>query len=677
MLRHRLPLLPVLIAIITGIVVVRYIHITYTIELTCIVFATICFFRRAVYPLILTLACLAGCLSYNLSQPEYPDQIVENKECYWLATIKKTGYYNSGQRLVIDIDSVYTEDKGYDVKNCNAYLYLNEFDTPFEAFQKIFFKGKLTPLKFDPELPGDYDFTFSSKNNNIIGQFYSNTASVTAIRNVNSIYKWSYNLRLNCEDLIEHSGVSTDCGEFLNAILMGDSKGLSTNQREIYVSAGVAHILALSGTHVAIIGTLIFILLMPLRRIGLRNTVYLTVIAGLWFYAMLTGLSPSVSRSVIMITIIYLAKMTGRRSNGLNALFFAAIAILLFSPNSLFMPSFQLSFCAVGSLLVFGKYIIRLRMSHKIAGYFIYGSLSTIAALLGTALIAAYHFHQFPVYSVLANFPAAILLPILITCGIVIMLTGSIIVPPTLVIGFTDRCHEMLMTACSFFANCPNAVIENITVEPIIFLPYLFFLIFLYLIFTSKRKFMYVAASIITLILCVPFIRITSQSIDSALYIYGNSRDTEIIACSKGLSMHLSVHQPVSDYTKLKSLERRHPNFLVIHGSTKFCSTQDINSSHQISFSNQILKIGDINTAIVNSLEDLIDFSTLLPIDYCLICCGFDDKAFSQFISRTAIGKIILPRELHINQIRRYIEFCEKNGIEYISLRESKFWLNF
>ena len=144
--------------------------------------------------------------------------------------------------------------------------------------------------------------------------------------------------------------VGGDEGEFLKGILIGERSGLSPSLRESFMRSGTAHVLAVSGSNVAVLAGVLFLLLEFLRT-GRRWRIALTC-ACIVFYMMLTGGQPPVVRAGVMAIIVLLAGVVQERPHVLNSLGVAASAILLFDPRQLFDVGFQLSFAAVFSIVL-------------------------------------------------------------------------------------------------------------------------------------------------------------------------------------------------------------------------------------------------------------------------------------------------------------------------------------
>lgn len=204
-------------------------------------------------------------------------------------------------------------------------------------------------------------------------------------------------------------GFSGDEFAVLSALTVGYKEELSEDLRETYQVAGVSHILALSGMHIAVLWGLLCWILRPLDRSCLLRWVKCGIIVLLlWTFAFLVGLPPSVIRAVVMCMLMTAARAAGERTLSLNTLSVAAFFMLLYNPFYLFDTGFQLSFLAVLSILFIYPVISRYwRVRHPVPRY-IWGIVAvSLAAQLGTAPVVIYKFAYFPVYFLPANLVVA------------------------------------------------------------------------------------------------------------------------------------------------------------------------------------------------------------------------------------------------------------------------------
>ena len=162
--------------------------------------------------------------------------------------------------------------------------------------------------------------------------------------------------RLRClqwrQQLLAHyeaQGLEGEQYAVVAAMTLGDKSALTKDVREVYAVTGAAHVLALSGLHLGIIYALLSLLVVGRRWQMLSQ---LVCILGIWAFAFLVGLSASVVRSAIMLTVYALLSLGHRDKMSLNTLAFTAILMLVVSPRSLFDIGFQLSFMAVASILL-------------------------------------------------------------------------------------------------------------------------------------------------------------------------------------------------------------------------------------------------------------------------------------------------------------------------------------
>jgi competence protein ComEC len=243
-----------------------------------------------------------------------------------------------------------------------------------------------------------------------------------------------------------------DGGALVSAVTTGEKSSLSDDAREAFAVTGLAHLLSISGTHFGLFSVILFgIFLFLIRRLPYRVlqrlTIYLTpsqaaALLCIPFMLMYLGISggkvPAV-RSFVMISLFLAGLLLGRKGFWLNSLFFAAFVLVLWDPAVLLSLSFQLSFIAV---LFIGFTVERKKEEGRgedvaPGGAFFLGNSAklTLAAFLGTAPLAAYHFHLLPVISPLSNLLVApligfILVPLSLFSAFAFMATGIYIFAP-------------------------------------------------------------------------------------------------------------------------------------------------------------------------------------------------------------------------------------------------------
>ncbi len=219
-------------------------------------------------------------------------------------------------------------------------------------------------------------------------------------------------------DNFRQAGLEEEPLALVSALVLGYKDLMEAEQRQAFSSAGVAHILAVSGMHVSILFLLLDKLLFFIKpgRAGLCFKQSL-LMALLWFYSFVTGMSASVLRAVLMCSVSALGLCLGKRSNSWNILAFSAFVLLIVNPCYLLDVSFQLSFVAVASILLFLPQAVfylgvitersappaRKGIKDKIVGIYRDTLLLSLVAQLGTAPLSVLYFNQFPQYFLLGN----------------------------------------------------------------------------------------------------------------------------------------------------------------------------------------------------------------------------------------------------------------------------------
>lgn len=168
-----------------------------------------------------------------------------------------------------------------------------------------------------------------------------------------AIRLWASGLKERFSDYLATLLPDGDELSILRALAIGDKSGIGRGLKADYRASGAMHLLALSGLHVGIIYGITALVLRPLGGSrparGLRSAVTL---AFLWLFALVSGLSPSIFRAVMMITLYELSDRFSGERDGLAALAASALIAALLDPESPRDIGFQLSYAAMISIFV-------------------------------------------------------------------------------------------------------------------------------------------------------------------------------------------------------------------------------------------------------------------------------------------------------------------------------------
>ena len=215
-------------------------------------------------------------------------------------------------------------------------------------------------------------------------------------------------LRLRMGTILDQLLSPQDAGIY-RALLTGDKSAMDEDIRSLYQENGIAHILAVSGLHLSILGLGVYELL---RRFG-RSKAASGIVAALLIvaYGILTGCSGSALRAVLMLLLRFLGATVGRSYDMLTAMAAAALFLLWKEPFMLFSAGFQLSFLAV--LAIGLSHALPAPKHPLLAGLWLsfYLQLLTLPVIL-------FHYFRFPLYGIFLNLIVLPLMGCVIYSGI-------------------------------------------------------------------------------------------------------------------------------------------------------------------------------------------------------------------------------------------------------------------
>ena len=247
-------------------------------------------------------------------------------------------------------------------------------------------------------------------------------------------------LQLQLYQRLADTGLKGDELATVGALTLGYKEDIDPEVKRHFQASGAAHVLAVSGLHTGILyGVLLWFLTIGGRfkpmhenQTG-RCAISLIIIVFMWGYAWLTGLTPSVVRAVLMVTIFEVGRMVYRQAFSLNTIAAAAVLILLVRPSDLFSVSFQLSFSATAAIVLMAqegeKALHRHKWLHTWKGRVLSWALGIIiislAAQLGTLPITMFYFKQVSTYFLLTNLIVLPIATFLVPCGLICIGLGG------------------------------------------------------------------------------------------------------------------------------------------------------------------------------------------------------------------------------------------------------------
>ncbi len=270
-----------------------------------------------------------------------------------------------------------------------------------------------------PVLPGSFDYARYAFFNDIDGIGY-------AMGNVKVIQRSDINTFSTIAKLKEvisksfYDNMEAKNAAIASALFLGNTKKIDINTYDNIRISGIAHLLAISGMHVALVAGIIFFtssiifskIYNPFVKINNKKISAIITICFSYFYLLIANAPISAQRAFTMTTLFLIGILIDRETNPVRTIGFAALIILLITPEALLSASLQMSFSACLSLIYGFKLLKKIPLfcfnsntstTTKFFSYFLSIILASIFATLATSIFIMFHFKNFSTYSLLTN----------------------------------------------------------------------------------------------------------------------------------------------------------------------------------------------------------------------------------------------------------------------------------
>ena len=427
-------------------------------------------------------------------------------------------------------------------------------------------RGVWSAPRIDTPLPGTDDLSWYYYTHGISALCYVTDDSIAVTGQSHSLY---YTLRRqipHIRDAVDDSGLSPQAASFVTALLTGDSSGLDDDDRDRLSAAGISHIMALSGMHVALIILFVTLLLCPLDVVGKRHYRLLLTIAVVWIYAAATGLGASVVRASVMATMYMTARMCQLRHSGINGLCAAAIVILTCDPMQLFQPGFQLSFAAVTAILLLARPLNPVDPRHVVQYKCAEAILVPVSAVIGTGVAGAYYFHRFAPLFIISNIPVAILLPQLFIASLVSVICIQCGLDAHAAVSVTQTLYEAIDGIAAYSSLSDGSLFDRIYISGATAIAsYMAIAALCTLVATRRRIWAYVSCGM-SVIVALTVILTHRHTPETALHVVQRAGYTDVMLHNREryYLITTSAYPRVDDVAG--SFARRHREYIDRHG---------------------------------------------------------------------------------------------------------------
>ncbi len=301
--------------------------------------------------------------------------------------------------------------------------------------------------------------------------------------------------RLRLHNILEQI-LPAEEGGIMKAMLTGEREDIPEEIQELYMKAGVTHILCISGLHISLLGFYVEILFSRILRCGRGTSTAATIILST-FFLLFTGITPSAVRAVAMLYILLLGRYWFCLYDRRTAIAAAALLILLSEPLYLWHSGFQLSFITVLGISIGAERIEDSRGRERkwfdgIKETFIISWYASVCSFP----IVAYHFYSVSLVGVLANLVIIPLSGLLLGFGILSALLGLFSIPAaTFAAGSVYVILQIYERTCLLLTELPFAYI--LTGSPSLVTILLYYALLLFVLYYGEKKWSWLGGTVL------------------------------------------------------------------------------------------------------------------------------------------------------------------------------------
>ncbi|MCW0481934.1 ComEC/Rec2 family competence protein [Gaoshiqia sediminis] len=413
-----------------------------------------------------TVIVLLTMINVGLNREEIP--AAPEQPIHFTATLlEKPSEKTNSYQALIRINQA--DSSQFDRKKLIAYFAKSEQAETLLPGDNLIALGRINAIQNSGN-PFEFDYQGYLERQDIFFSTYITAKNLKSTQQYDwSLFTVAERFREKLLSLLKEKLHDHEVFQVVSALTLGYRKELSPETRSYFTATGAMHVLAVSGLHVGMIFLFLTRLFSFLKRSRAGQFLFVSLIAScLWGYALLTGFSPSVQRATVMFSFILIGNSLSRPTPIYNSIAASAFFLLLVNPGLFFEVGFQLSYMAVISIVFFYPRFEKIvDPENKVIKSMWQLICVSVAAQIGTAPLALFYFHQFPVFFWLSNFivvPAAYLILGLTFAFFILTPAGQLsTVAAWLLTGVT----KLTLCLLKLIVRLPFALIEGISISTI------------------------------------------------------------------------------------------------------------------------------------------------------------------------------------------------------------------
>ncbi len=405
--------------------------------------------------------------------------------------------------------------------------------------------------------------------------YLKSTNYISTKNNRKTIYGLAAKWRNKIIENLKKEEFGSDELGIIQALLLGERNDISEETYNNYKNAGAIHILAVSGLHIGILLLILQLILQPVDNLPYGKKIKLPlIVALLWAFAFLAGLSASIVRAVTMFSFLAYAEYLNRPANKFNILALSMFFILLIKPTYLFHVGFQMSYVAVFTIL----WVYPILQNFWQPKYSILNKIwqllsISVAAQLGVLPISLFYFHQFPTLFFISNLVIVPCLGFILSGGIVIILLSLLNLLPNFVAQIYNGAIQFMNIIIAWIAQQETFLFKNISFDSIqLILSYI--IIICLIVMWTKTSFKRIIVLFVSVLILQSYLLISKYQVNQkkGLLVLHQAKETTLIN-QKGSTAHVLSNQKNQLTSTLQSYRIGERINTITYDSLKNCYT--------------------------------------------------------------------------------------------------------
>ena len=632
------------------------------------------------------ISCYLFCAGYTMTQAHdvsiqktYFRNFEADANCYVARVYDCPTEKENSLKVILDLDSQYSDSSELRTVSGKVMAYFQKSDA---AMQLRYGDLIAFPLPIGevsaPKNPEEFDYRDYLFRKGITGQIYLKADDWVDLEanKANPLYAFSYRFRDVLLRSLQRCGLDGNEFGVAAAILLGYDDSLPAEVRQNYVAAGSMHILCVSGMHVGIIYLLASLLLSFLNRKKWQKTLkQLLLLALIWFYAMIAGLSPSIMRSALMISFVVFGELLHRKGFAINSIAASALVLLCINPNNLFEIGFLLSYVAVVGIVllqkpIYGWFCFKNKLLDKVWEI----TAVALAAQFATMPFTLFYFHQFTVYFWLSNLFMTPISFVVIMGGMILLLV-SWIPYINVAVGYLVWGAVYLMnTLIAWVESLPLSIIKGIYINGMEFTMLLLLFLFVILLVTTRRRGFFIAmlSAALLFVFSVTIRQYKVEKQDEIVFyslrkhtavdfVKGNQHvllcDTALVADESTIDYSLK-----GNWAKCGLSSRPEIVFTDNDFENAFVRKKD----NLVSFGGTLIAFWQESEAATDSLDYRI------PVDF-LVVTGKQKPNVDKLLINYSVNCLLIDGSVPYYLAEKWMNQAENSGLSYINIGERAF----